>query len=116
MFIWNGEKFAFNFLDADMMKKFNDASEEMWKELGEYEEKNVKDGMMGPEGVANESEIMSKFFDAVFGEDTADRIFASKHDLTERTKAIKKLYSIRDSQLADHEKRVDKLSKMLGVK
>lgn len=68
MFIWNGEKLAFNFLDADMMKKFNDASKEMWKELGEYEEKNVKDGMMGPEGVANESEIMSRFFDAVFGE------------------------------------------------
>ena len=43
MFIWNGEKLAFNFLDADMMKKFNDASKEMWKELGEYEEKNVKD-------------------------------------------------------------------------
>lgn len=42
MFIWNGEKLAFNFLDADMMKKFNDASKEMWKELGEYEEKNVK--------------------------------------------------------------------------
>ncbi len=50
------ERNAFNFLDADMMKKFNDASKEMWKELGEYEEKNVKDGMMGPEGVANESE------------------------------------------------------------
>ena len=47
MFIWNGEKLAFNFLDADMMKKFNDASKEMWKELGEYEEKNVKDGMIG---------------------------------------------------------------------
>ena len=39
MFIWNGEKLAFNFLDADMMKKFNDASKEMWKELEEYEEK-----------------------------------------------------------------------------
>ena len=115
MFIWNGEKLAFNFLDADMMKKFNDASKEMWKELGEYEEKNVKDGMMGPEGVANESEIMSRFFDAVFGEGSADKIFTAKHDLTERTKAVKKLYSIRDSQLSDHEKRVNELSKMLGA-
>lgn len=115
MFIWNGEKLAFNFLDADMMKKFNDASKGMWKELEEYEEKNVKDGMMGPEGVANESEIMSRFFDAVFGEGSADKIFTAKHDLTERTKAVKKLYSIRDSQLADHEKRVSELSKMLGV-
>lgn len=45
MFIWNGEKLAFNFLDADMMKKFNDASKEMWKELGEYKEcKRWNDG------------------------------------------------------------------------
>ena len=115
MFIWNGEKFAFNIMDADMMKKFNDASKEMWKELGEYEEKNVKDGMMGPEGVANESEIMSRFFDAVFGNGAADKIFTAKHDLTERTKAIKKLYAIKDSQLADHEKRVNELSKLLGA-
>ena len=43
MFIWNGEKLAFNFLDAEMLKKFNDASKEMWKELGEYEEKNATD-------------------------------------------------------------------------
>lgn len=115
MFIWNGEKFAFNIMDADMMKKFNDASKEMWKELGEYEEKDAKDGTIGPEGVASESEIVSKFFDAVFGEGSADKIFTAKHDLTERTKAIKKLYSIKDSQLADHKKRVSELSKMLGV-
>ena len=31
MFIWNGKKLAFNFLDADMMKKFSDAGKEMWK-------------------------------------------------------------------------------------
>ena len=35
MFIWNGKKLAFNFLDADMMKKFSDAGKEMWKKLGE---------------------------------------------------------------------------------
>ncbi|MEE1493656.1 MAG: DUF6673 family protein [Anaerostipes hadrus] len=115
MFIWNGKKLAFNFLDADMMKKFSDAGKEMWKKLEEYEEKNVKDGMMGPEGVANESEIISAFFDEVFGNGTADEIFTSKHDLTERTKAIKKLYSIRDSQLAGHTKRVNDLHKMIGA-
>lgn len=115
MFIWNGEKFAFNIMDADMMKKFNDANKGMWKELGEYEEKNAKDGAIGSEGIAYESEVISKFFDEVFGNGAADKIFTAKHDLTERTKAIKKLYAIKDSQLADHEKRVNELSKMLGV-
>ena len=115
MFIWNGEKLAFNFLDADRMKKFNDASKQMWKERGEYEEKNVKDGKIKAEGVAYESEIISEFFDEVFGNGTADEIFTSKHDLTERTKAIKKLYSIRESQLAGHTKRVNDLHKMIGA-
>ena len=63
MFIWNGKKLAFNFLDADMMKKFSDAGKEMWKKLGEYEEKNAEDGKIKAEGVAYESEIISEFFD-----------------------------------------------------
>ena len=115
MFIWNGKKLAFNFLDADMMKKFSDAGKEMWKKLGEYEEKNAEDGKIKAEGVAYESEIISEFFDEVFGNGTADEIFTSKHDLTERTKASKKLYSIRDSQLAGHTKRVNDLHKMIGA-
>ena len=63
MFIWNGKKLAFNFLDADMMKKFSDAGKEMWKKLGEYEEKNAEDGKIKAEGVAYESEIISEFFE-----------------------------------------------------
>mgnify|MGYP006867323686 CR=1 FL=1 len=77
MFIWNGKKLAFNFLDADMMKKFSDAGKEMWKKLGEYEEKNAEDGKIKAEGVAYESEIISEFFDEVFGNGTADEIFTS---------------------------------------
>ena len=115
MFIWNGEKFAFNFLDADMMKKFNDASKEMWKELGEYEEKNVKDGMMGPEGVAYESEVISKFFDKLFGNGASDKMFTSKHDLSERTKAVKKLYKIKNAQLSTHDKTLNDIAEMLGA-
>lgn len=39
MFIWNEERFAFNIMDAEMLKKFNDTSKEMWKELEEYEKR-----------------------------------------------------------------------------
>ena len=62
MFIWNEERFAFNIMDAEMLKKFNDTSKEMWKELEEYEKKNTTTGTIGPEGVAYESEVISKFF------------------------------------------------------
>ena len=55
MFIWNEERFAFNIMDAEMLKKFNDTSKEMWKELEEYEKKNATTGTIGPEGVAYES-------------------------------------------------------------
>ena len=63
MFIWNEERFAFNIMDAEMLKKFNDTSKEMWKELEEYEKKNTTTGTIGPEGVAYESEVISKFFE-----------------------------------------------------
>ena len=59
MFIWNEERFAFNIMDAEMLKKFNDTSKEMWKELEEYEKKNATTGTIGPEGVAYESEVFS---------------------------------------------------------
>lgn len=47
MFIWNEERFAFNIMDAEMLKKFNDTSKEMWKELEEYEKKNTTTGTIG---------------------------------------------------------------------
>lgn len=116
MFIWNGEKFAFNIMDADVMKKFDDVSNEMWKELVEYEEKNVTDGIVGPEEIAHESEVLSRFFDDLFGNGTSEKMFASKHDLSERLKALKKLYKVRSTQMSSHNKTVNDLTEMLGVK
>lgn len=115
MFIWNGEKFAFNIMDADTLKKFNDMTEEMWKELTEYEEKNATDGTIGPEGIAYESEILSKFFDELFGNGASDKMFTSKHDLSERTKAMKKLYKVKNAQLSAHNKTLNDISEMLGA-
>ena len=74
MFIWNEERFAFNIMDAEMLKKFNDTSKEMWKELEEYEKKNTTTGTIGPEGVAYESEVISKFFDKLFGNGASDKM------------------------------------------
>lgn len=115
MFIWNGEKFAFNIMDADTLKKFNDMTEEMWKELTEYEEKNATDGAIGPEGIAYESEVLSKFFDELFGNGASDKMFTSKHDLSERTKAVKKLYKIKNAQLSTHDKTLNDIAEMLGA-
>ena len=115
MFVWNEEKFAFNIMDADTMKKFDDVSNGMWKELIEYEEKNATNGTIGPEGIAHESELLSRFFDDLFGNGTSDKMFASKHDLSERLKALKKLYKVRSTQMSSHNKTVNDLTEMLGA-
>lgn len=115
MFIWNEERFAFNIMDAEMLKKFNDTSKEMWKELEEYEKKNATAGTIGPEGVAYESEVISKFFDKLFGNGASDKMFTSKHDLSERTKAVKKLYKIKNAQLSTHDKTLNDIAEMLGA-
>ena len=95
MFIWNEERFAFNIMDAEMLKKFNDTSKEMWKELEEYEKKNATTGTIGPEGVAYESEVISKFFDKLFGNGASDKI--------------------KNAQLSTHDKTLNDIAEMLGA-
>ena len=81
----------------------------------EYEKKNTTTGTIGPEGVAYESEVISKFFDKLFGNGASDKMFTSKHDLSERTKAVKKLYKIKNAQLSTHDKTLNDIAEMLGA-
>lgn len=113
MFQWNGEKYAFNILDADTMKKFNESETKMWKDINEYENEHAKNGKLTCEGLAEESKMMDQFFDSIFGEGISKQIFASEHDLSERVKALKKLYNLRNSQMEEHERNVNVLSELV---
>lgn len=115
MFIWNEERFAFNIMDAEMLKKFRIQVKKCGKNSKKYEKKNTTTGTIGPEGVAYESEVISKFFDKLFGNGASDKMFTSKHDLSERTKAVKKLYKIKNAQLSTHDKTLNDIAEMLGA-
>lgn len=109
MFNWNGEKYPFSILDADTMKKFSQAEKTMWDTMTEYEKENAAEGLLNAEGIAAESSMIDTFFDCLLGEGTAEKMFASKKDLGERVKAVKKLYILRNTQLEEHEKRLENL-------
>lgn len=110
MFNWNGEKFPFCVLDADTAKKFDDAEAKMWDRMREYEAEHAENGRLTTEGLAEESDIISEFFDDVFGKGAAKKMFMKEHDLSERVKAVKKLYTLKSNQLSEHEKNVNIIS------
>lgn len=112
MFQWEKKEYPFNIMDADTMKKFDDAEKKMWKALRDYEVVNAKDGKIDSEGIREECKIIDAFMDDVFGAGTANEMFGEGFDLAKRTKAIKKLYGIRKSQLDEHNSRVEGLSKL----
>lgn len=112
MFCWEKKEYPFSILDADTMKAFDDAEKKMWKALMDYEEANAKDGKLNYEGIKEECKIMDTFMDDVFGVGTAKGMFGERLDLAKRTKAVKKLYGIRKSQLDEHNSRVEGLSEL----
>ncbi len=112
MFNWEKKEYPFNILDADMTEKFDDAEKKMWKALGDYEAVNAKDGKIDSEGIREECKIIDAFINDVFGAGIAKEMFGEGFDLAKRTKAVKKLYGIRKSQLDEHNSRVEGLSKL----
>ena len=116
MFEWNKEKFDFNFLNADTMKRFDAAQKTMWNELSAYEKDHALDGNLTADGVIAECGIIDTFFDDLFGEDAAGKMFTQEHDLGERVKAVKKLYRLREEQLKGHARAVNDITRLVQRK
>lgn len=112
MFTWEEKKYPFNILDADTMTTFDAAEKKLWKSLNDYEASNAKDGKITAEGVREECRIIDTFMDDVFGSGAAKEMFGEGFDLAKRTKAVKKLYGIRKSQLDEHNSRVEELGRL----
>jgi len=54
------------------------------------------------------------FLKNVFGEGKAEEMFCAKYNLAERTKAVKKLYNLRKSQMEEHNSRIKALSSLVS--
>mgnify|MGYP000084685824 CR=1 FL=1 len=113
MFVWDNKKYPFDIMDADMMQVFDTAEKELWASLNDYESANAKDGRINAEGVKAECRMIDTFFESIFGEGKPKEMFDSRFNLAERTKAVKKLYNLRESQLEEHNLRVEKLSSLV---
>lgn len=113
MFVWESKKYPFNIMDADMMQVFDKAEKELWASLMDYESTNAKDGKLDAKGVKEECKIIDTFFESIFGEGRQKEMFGSKFNLAERTKAVKKLYNLRENQLKEHNSRVEELSSLV---
>ena len=105
MFEWNKEKFAFNVLDAEMNEKVLKEEKKLWNDISDFEEK-----------AGNAEGKLDSFFAALFGKEAPNKMFESKYDLAERTKALKKLYTVQRGQFEAHERRVGELNALvMGV-
>lgn len=113
MFVWENKKYPFHIMDADTMQVFDKAEKELWTSLSDYESTNANDGKINAEGVKAECRIIDTFFRSIFGESCPGEMFGSRFNLAERTKAVKKLYNLRDSQLKEHNSRVEGLSRLV---
>lgn len=114
MFVWEDKKYPFDIMDADTMQIFGEAEKELWGSLSEYEDKNAEDGKIGAEGVREECRMIDTFFENIFGIEKAQEMFRSRFSLSERTKAVKKLYNLRKSQMDEHNLRVKELSSLIS--
>ena len=57
--------------------------------------------------------MIDAFFSSIFGKNSPEEMFGSRFNLAERTKAVKKLYNLRDNQLKEHNLRVEGLSRLV---
>ena len=114
MFVWENKKYPFDIMDADMMEVFSTAEKELWNSLSDYENEHAKDGKIDAEGVKEECRMIDAFFENVFGEGKAWEMLRTKSCLEERTKAVKKLYNLRKSQMKEHNLRLKELSSLVS--
>lgn len=87
----------FDFFDADNVELF----ENELKKVQEKCEKKKKVQMSMSEAIKEECKIVDEFFDAVFGDGTAQKIFGGKMNLAEHIKAYEDIINAKIAQEKD---------------
>lgn len=82
-----------DFTDADFMEKFENAYEEMMKNI----DKTPKTGKVS-EAIRAQIEVFDKFFAYVFGKDAIEKLFLGKASVEMRIEACNSLYDFRNKE------------------
>lgn len=94
----------FDFFDADSVELF----ENELKKVQEKCEKKKKAEMSMSEAIKEECKIVDEFFDNVFGEGTAQKIFGGKMNLVEHIKCYEDIINEKIAQEEDLQSTFDK--------
>lgn len=82
-----------DFTDADFMEKFENAYEEMMKNI----DNTPKTGKVS-EAIRAQIEVFDKFFSHVFGKDAIKKLFLGKASVEMRIEACNSLYDFRNKE------------------
>lgn len=94
-----GVEVDFDFLDADNVEKFENEAEKVKKQADEYKKQEMKLS----EAIKIECGIIKNFFDKVFGEGTALRVFGEKNNLNDCIEAFSEIIEYKVKQQKDLE-------------
>lgn len=74
----------FDFLDADDLERFENEAQKVTEECSKSNEKELSHSQL----IREECRIIDNFFNNVFGDGTADKLFKGKSNLNEHIKAF----------------------------
>ena len=104
----NGVELTLNLLDADVMERYETLNKRVVADISEptqYQGKSTADGMR------LQCRIVDKFFDDLFGDGTALKLFEGNNDLGVRMEAFAQVASMSN----DNSKRLDNIASKYGI-
>lgn len=104
----NGVELELDLMDADVMEKYETLNQEIVEKV---KEPTQYEGLSNAEGMRLQCRHVDKFFDALFGDGTAQKIFGGGNNLGVRLEAFAQV-----SQMSgDIDKRVNELTNKYGI-
>lgn len=80
-----GVELEYDFFDADMLDKYEDANQKVQERI---QEPTQYEGLRTGEALRIQCGIVNDFFDEVFGDGTADKIFGGKANIKDHMEAF----------------------------
>lgn len=82
---FNGIELEIDLMDADTLEKFEDLLKRTSDDIAE---KTQYEGLRGSEQMRLQCRHVNRFFDDLFGEGTAEKVFGTKYNLMEHMEAF----------------------------
>lgn len=88
--IINGNELELNLLDADILEKYEKLNSEIVQKINE---KSQYENISTADGMRKQCRYVDEFFDKLFGDGTAEKIFGGGNDLKIRLEAFSQVSS-----------------------